>query len=110
MYLSAEVVLKAINVLRAEVHPFIGITFLACKHHGLSIGSMDDVSIDMLTRAHLDAHHRIDRRSSFDLQPFRSAVWWVAEKYPSSGLQTVNTQTFGSVFKHTGARRKWGFE
>jgi len=71
---------------------------------------MDDVSIDMLTRAHLDAHHRIDRRSSFYFQPFRSSVWWVAEKYPSSGLQTVNTQTFASVFKHTRGKRKWGFE
>ena len=110
MYLSAEAVLKAINTLRAEVHPFIGITFLACKHHDLSIGSMDDVSIDMLTRAHLDAHHRIDRRSSFYFQPFRSAAWWVAEKYPSSGLQTINTQTFGSAFIHTRAKRKWGFE
>lgn len=110
MYLSADAVLSAINTLRGEVHPFIGITFVACKRHNLSIGSMDDVSIDMLTRTHLDEHHRIDRRSSFYFQPFRSAAWWVAEKYPSSGLQTINTQTFASVFMHTRAKRKWGFE
>ena len=110
MYLSAEAVIGAIKRLRAEVHPFLGITFVACKRHNLSIGSMDDVSIDMLTRAHMDAHHRIDRRSSFYFQPFRSAAWWVTEKYPSSGLQTVNTQTFLSVFMHTHAKRKWGFE
>lgn len=109
MYLSAEAVLQAIGVLRAEVHPFVGITFVACKHYGLSIGSMDDVSIDALTRAHMDAHHRIDRRSSLYFQPFKSSASWVAEKYPSSGLQTVNTQTFGSVFMHTRASRKWGF-
>jgi len=110
MYLSADAVLRAINMLRAEVHPFIGITFVACKHFDLSIGSMDDVSIDMITRAHMDAHHRIDRRSAYYFQPFRSAAWWVAEKYPSSGLQTVNTQTFASVFMHTRAKRKWGFQ
>lgn len=109
MYLSTDAVLKAIDTLHREVHPFVGITFVACKRHNLSIGSMDDVSIDMLTRKHLDAHHRIDRRSSYYFQPFRSAAWWVTEKYPSSGLQTVNTQTFASVFMHTRAKRKWGF-
>lgn len=110
MYLSADAVLAAIGVLRAEVHPFIGITFIACKHYGLSIGSMDNVSIDMLTRAHMDEHHRVDRRSAHYFQPFRSSASWVAEKYPSSGLQTINTQTFGSVFMHARAKRKWGFE
>lgn len=111
MYLSTNAVLKAIGILRTEVHPFIGITFVACKHYDLSVGSMDDVSIDKLTRAHMDVHHRIDRRSAHYFQPFRGgSPWWVAERYPSSGLQTVNTQTFGSVFMHTRATRKWGFE
>lgn len=110
MYVSTEAVLAAINILREEVHPFIGITFLACKHYDLSIGSMDDVSIDMLTREHMDRHHRIDRRSAYYFQPFRSAASWVVEKYPSSGLQTINTQTFKSVFLHERATRKWGFQ
>jgi hypothetical protein len=110
MYLSADAVLRAIDSLRAEVHPFVGITFVACKRHNLSVGSMDDVSIDMLTRAHLEMHHRIDRRTSFYFQPFRSAFWWVSEKYYSGGLQTINTQTFPSVFIHTRAKRKWGFQ
>ncbi len=110
MYLSSDAVRKAIDALRREVHPFVGITFVACKRHKLSIGTMADVSIDELTRAHLEAHHRIDRRSSYYFQPFRSPSWWVAEKYPSSGLQTVNTQTFSDVFMHTRAKRKWGFQ
>lgn len=111
MYLSSDAVLKAIGILRAEVHPFIGITFIACKHYGLSVGAVDDVSIDTITRAHMDMHHRIDRRSAHYFQPFRgSAAWWVAEKYPSSGLQTINTQTFGSVFLHPRNTRKWGFD
>lgn len=110
MYLSANAILRAIGILKTEVHPFVGITFVACKHYGLSIGSMDDVSIDKLTRDHMDEHHRIDRRSALYFQPFKSPAFWVAGKYPSSGLQTVNTQTFGSVFMHTRASRKWGFE
>lgn len=110
MYLSADAVLKAIGVLHGQVHPFIGITFMACKRYGLSVGSVDDVSIDTLTREHMDEHHRVDRRSAHYFQPFRSATWWVAERYPSSGLQTINTQTFGSLFLHPRNTRKWGFE
>lgn len=110
MYLSAGAVLRAIGILHTEVHPFVGITFLACKRYGLSVGTVDDVSIDTLTRDHMDTHHRIDRRSAHYFQPFKSATWWVAERYPSSGLQTVNTQTFGQVFLHRRNTRKWGFE
>ncbi len=110
MYLSAEAVLNAINILRAKVHTFIGITFVACKHYGLSIGSEEDVSMDSLTRAHMDLHHRVDRRSAYYFQPFRGAApWWVVEKYPSSGLQAMNTQTFKPVFMHPRATRQWGF-
>lgn len=111
MYLSANAVLASIQTLRQQVHPFIGITFLACKRYGLSVGDVDDVRLDTLTRDHMDANHRIDRRSSRYFQPFKgSASWWVADRYPSSGLQTVNTQTFGPVFLHPRNVPEWGFQ
>lgn len=109
MYLTAEAVLHAIQILRANVHPFIGITFVACKRYGLSVGSTDEVSMDKLTEEHLDEHHRVDHRSSYYFQPFRSATSWVKQRYPSTGLQTVNTQTFATVFEHPRGTRKWGF-
>lgn len=110
MYLSNNAILKAVNILHASVHPFIGITFVACKNYGLSIGSTNRVSLDTLTRDHMDEHHRLDRRSTHYFQPFKSAKWWVNERYPSSGLQTINTQTFGSVFLHPRAKPEWGFK
>jgi hypothetical protein len=111
MYLSAEAVLKSISILREQVHPFIGITFVACKAFGLPVGHEIEVSIDMLTRAHMDKHHRIDRRSAFFFQPFKGgARWWIDKKYPSSGLQTINTQTFPSVFLHARNSKTWGFQ
>ncbi|EKF42307.1 hypothetical protein NA8A_12180 [Nitratireductor indicus C115] len=109
MYLTAEAVLHAIAILRANVHPFIGITFVACKHYGLSVGSLDALSLDKLTEEHLDGHHRLDHRSSYYFQPFKSASSWVKQRYPSTGLQTVNTQTFASVFEHPRGTPKWGF-
>lgn len=110
MYLSAQAVFAAIQTLRDNVHPFIGITFVACKYFDLSVGSAQLVSVDGITRAHMDQHHRIDRRSSHYFQPFKgSASWWVKEKYPSAGLQTVNTQTFPSAFIHERNSKEWGF-
>ncbi len=111
MYLSAEAVLKAISILREQVHPFIGITFVACKAFNLPVGHEAEVSIDTLTRAHMDEHHRIDKRSAFFFQPFKGgARWWVDKKYPSSGLQTINTQTFPSAFLHARNSKTWGFQ
>jgi len=109
MYLSAEAVKNAIHILSARVHPFFGITFLSCKAHGLPVGSDEVVSLDSLTRKHLNKYHRLNRKSDFFFQPFKSVPWWVSPRYPSSGLQTANTQTFSSVFIHKKGAKTWGF-
>lgn len=109
MYLSAEVVVQAIRLLKRKVHPFVGITFLACKSYGLKVGDDEQVSLDTLTREHLDKYHIIDRASRFYFQPFKSPAYWVSERYPSTGLQTINTQTFQNVFRHPHGSQRWGF-
>jgi hypothetical protein len=111
MYLSTNAVLESIGILREQVHPFIGITFVACKAFDLPIGREVKVSIDTLTRAHMDRHHRIDKRSELYFQPFKGGPKrWIDKKYPSSGLQTINTQTFPSVFLHAKKTKTWGFQ
>lgn len=111
MYLSATTVVQAIDHIKNNVHPFVGITFIACKRYGLTVGATEELSMDALTREHLKKHHMIDRGSTHFFQPFRgqSAKWWVNQKYPSAGLQTVNTQTFPSVFIHEPRSKEWGF-
>lgn len=109
MYLSAEIVVRAIEILKSQVHPFLGITFLACKEHGLPVGSDEPLSLDNLTRLHLEKYHVLDRRSKFFFQPFKSPRFWVNQRYPSTGLQTVNTQTFGDAFIHPRGTSRWGF-
>lgn len=112
MYLSAKAVVRAIHHIKKKVHPFVGITFLACKRYGLPVGDVEVLSMDAVTREHLRDHHVIDRGSSHFFQPFRGqgAKWWVDQKYPSAGLQTVNTQTFPSVFIHEPRGKEWGFD
>ena len=109
MYLSESAFSWAIQQLRSRSHPFVGITFLACKAFDLPVGRAKGVSLDQLTRTHLDRHHKLDSGSAFYFQPFKSSKWWLNPKYPSSGLQAMNTQTFGEVFIHQKGTREWGF-
>ena len=109
MYLTADAVTNAIRILSERVHPFVGITFLACKAHNLSIGHEENVSVDGLTHEHLNKYHRLDRKSDFFFQPFKSVRRWVNSRYASTGLQTANTQTFSPVFLHKRRTSKWGF-
>lgn len=111
MYLSAKAVVRAIIFLKKKVHPFIGITFVACKRYGLPIAFAEPLSMDALTRSHLKQYHIVDRGSMHFFQPFRGQAnkWWVDAKYPSAGLQTVNTQTFSPAFLHEPRSKEWGF-
>ena len=108
MYLSSEIVRWAITQLRMNCHPFIGITFLVSKQIGLPVGHSKELSLDSATKSHLETHHRLDRKSEFYFQPFRSQTYWVAPNYASSGLQAINTQTFKDAFIHFRGARTWG--
>lgn len=109
MRLSGEAIAWAIDHLSEVCHPFLGITFLAAKKAKLPHGNSIKTSLDALTRQHLVDFHRLDPDSEFFFQPFRSVSTWVATKYPSSGLQAINTQTFSEAFIHPKGSQNWGF-
>ena len=67
------------------------------------------MSLDQITRQHLEEHHRLDPKSEFYFQPFKSGKPWVVRKYPSTGLQSTNTRTFGEAFIHPKNKKRWGF-
>ena len=108
MFLSAEIVRWAIERLHENCHPFVGITLLASKRKGMPVGKTADMSLDAVTKHHLEMYHRLDPKSEFFFQPFKSPRYWVAATYSSSGLQAINTQTFKDVFLHPRNTRKWG--
>ena len=110
MYLSSQIVLWAIETLRNNCHPFIGITFLASKRYGLPVGTTTEMRLDAVTKSHLENHHWLDPNSEFFFQPFKSRknTYWVAANYSSSGLQAINTQTFKNAFLHPRRSRRWG--
>ena len=53
--------------------------------------------MDTFTRNFMDDVHRVCPSSEFYFQPYETVKGkqWVAAKYPSAGLQAINTQTFG---------------
>ena len=108
-YISASAIRRAIEELKASTHPFLGITFLACKKFGLPVSNTMHVKLDSLTREHLRQHHRLDVDSNYFFQPFKSAKNWVKGNYASTGLRVTNTRTLGTVFLHERGSSEWGF-
>ena len=111
MFLTSELVRWAIETLRVNCHPFVGVTFLAAKSFGMPVGTLADVRLDAITKNHLERYHRLDSKSEFFFQPFKSqrSNFWVAGNYSSSGLQAINTQTFGEVWLHPRKAPRWAF-
>lgn len=111
MYLSTEYVLAAIRRL-GNVHPFYGITFLSCKKNHLPVGHKAEYPMDSYNRAFLEQVHKINPASEYYYQPYSSndrEKRWLDKKYPSSGLQSINTRTFPQAFLHTKKEKTWGW-
>jgi hypothetical protein len=112
MFFSASQIKTSIKVL-SEIHTFFGITFLACKKIDLPVGQKVEVQLDAITKEFMERHNKLDPQSNFYFQPFASSNQnkkWVRSDYPSSGLQAVNTQTFGSAFLHDRNTRLWAWK
>lgn len=110
IYLSAEYILSAIQQL-ASVHTFIGITFLACKRNQLPVGTPTTFLMDSQTKQFMTSIHKICPSSEYYFQPYQTikGKQWLAAKYPSSGLQAINTQTFGPAFIHDRNSKLWAW-
>jgi len=110
IYLSAEYILHAIQLL-APVHSFMGITYLTCKKIGLPVGSSINFSMDSQTKDFMERVHKIYPGSEYYFQPFETikAKQWVTPRYPSTGLQSLNTRTFKDAFIHDRGGKQWGW-
>jgi AAA domain, putative AbiEii toxin, Type IV TA system len=108
MYFSADLIISALAKIKT-VHPFHGITFLACKRAGLAVGSATKIQLDSVTKEFMNRHHKLSPESKHYFQPFKSNSTWLRSDYPSSGLQAVNTQTFRDAFIHTPKTDEWGW-
>ena len=108
MFLKTDRVLQSIKALK-KVHPFFGITFLNCKKHLLPVGETKELPLDKENEKFLQENHKVNPDSRFFFQPYKSVKDWVKYDYASSGLQAINTQTFGGAFIHPLGTQTWGW-
>lgn len=77
----------------------------------LPVGSPTAFLMDSLTKQFMESVHKICPSSEYYFQPYQTirGKQWLATKYPSSGLQAINTQTFGAAFIHDRNSKLWAW-
>ncbi len=111
MYFTAAQITRSIQAL-GGVHPFHGITFLACKLGQLPVGEEIVFALDSVTDKFLQDHHSLDPGSDWFFQPFKTTdrtKKWVRPDYAPKGLQAVNTGSFLGAFIHARNSRIWAW-
>jgi predicted ATPase len=88
-------------------------TFLVFKKERLPVGDVAEIPVDSLNKDFLDTYYKPAKNSEFYYRVFRPSdkrKSWVASDYASSGLQSVNTRTFGNAFIHKRDTEVWGWK
>ena len=108
--------LKQINESLAKLkqfNAFFGITFLAGKQANLPIGKAIDFRMDAENGRFLHNYYRLNPTSEWFFRACRQSDLqksWVKPNYASTGLQAINTQTFGPAFIHIKNSSSWGWK
>ena len=109
MYFTTQLITRSIAAL-SRVHPFHGITFLACKRAQLPVSEPMVFALDSVTDQFLRDHHKLDPGSDWFFQPYKSIKKWVRPDYAPKGLQAVNTGSFLGAFIHEHNSRIWAWD
>lgn len=110
-YLSLAQINESVEHL-ASVHPFFLITFPVAKKLDLPIGDTTFIPLDSATGEFLRAYYKLHPKSDWFFRPYKGAnreKTWVKPNYASTGLQSINTQTFRDAFEHTPGKAFWGW-
>lgn len=114
MYINFDYVREAVAELE-NIHPFYGITFLACKRADLPIGSQITFSVGTIETEFLQEFFQPYAGSDYFYRLFRISdklkLWVHQTKYASSTLQSIRTQSaFSAAFIHERNTADWGWE
>jgi predicted ATP-binding protein involved in virulence len=114
MYISYLQIRRSLKDL-SGVHPFFGITFLACKKARLPVGTTVEFNISAANNEVLDNAYNPLPDSGQYFHPFKTSKssagsdTWVSNRYGSTSLQRIATGTFATAFIHTRGTSKWGW-
>ena len=111
MYFSLGQIEKSLNRLR-QVHPFFGMSFLAFKKAGLTVGEMEVVTFSNIAEDILTRYYRPCSAFSGFYNPFQTSDTtkrWQTPRYGSTSLQRITTDTFSDAFLHEKNTSLWGW-
>lgn len=111
MYLSEDLIIGAIRNLES-LHPFFGVTFLACKQNRLPVEESVEFPINSFETLLLERYYKPIKETEKFFRIFRSsdkAKYWLNSDYASSGSQATRTQHFSDVFIHPKNSNMWGW-
>ena len=110
-YFSNDQIQESLKVL-APYNVFFSTTFLVMKKEQVPIGGEKDFSLDAANRSFLQTHFQIHPKSRHFfrvMRPNSRAKDWLAPNYASTGLQSINTQTFRDAIIHEPIVGGWGW-
>ncbi len=87
-------------------------TFLAFKKSELPVGKKTSLAFSKIATEILERHYKPSVSSSRYYSPLRTsnpAKRWLSQRYGSTSLQRVATDTFGDILLHTKGTSWWGW-
>lgn len=112
MYISLKQVKRSVACL-ADVHPFFGTAFLAFKEAEIPVGDTAYVVFAAAVDGILDRHYKPAAHYPGYFVPFKSTKpreRWRAERYGSTSIQRITTDTFGDALLHPKNSSEWGWK
>ena len=100
--------LPALEVL----NPFFGMSFLAFKRHKIPVGRMSHLVFTQAVQEILEDFYRVTPTYKGFFNPFLTSDRsnrWTAERYGSTSLQRITSDTFSDALLHTKRDPLWGW-
>lgn len=111
MFITVEQISVSLPFL-AELNPFFGMSFLAFKKAEIPVGKARGLVFSQIAQQILERHYKPASNYSGFYNPFVTSDQskrWTAERYGSTSLQRITTDTFGDTFVHKKKESSWGW-
>ena len=112
MYISLKQIRDTLPFLR-ELNPFFGMSYLAFKKIALPVGTQAQVNFSQLAADILHRHYRPTDRCPGFYNPFDTSnpqKRWLSQRYGSTSLQRITTDTFRDALIHRKNTSRWGWQ
>jgi len=97
----------------ANLNPFFGMSFLAFKEVGIPIGQTHQLVFSQIVQRVLERHYKPVANYPGFYNPFKTSDQsnrWLAQRYGSTSLQRITTDTFADALIHKKGESSWGWK